>query len=430
MECADEGAYALAAETAQVGRSHAPGRTNPRTLETVRRTRQRLRTDQWYGAWGEFSSRVHDRLGLDLDFEDEDGPLANWRRHQRRTAEEQREFQQWQQRLNIASRQGARHIFGAAAPPRVSERAPTTPQAQEESRAWGALERAQGTPSGSGSRKRKSRSITASPAEQSEQAKEPERKLKRPRTRRVPDVSESSSSSVAASRRQERRHSGSPTLRPIVDESTGEPTFLSALLREVEMSSSTAGSPSTIPERPLMNGASTAASPSSRRSSLSPSSPSSRYSTPRPRAHAPPRSLSITPPLRHTSRPGSPLTSSPITAQHAHAIEIKGRDLPVSPSICQPQPTKPIRLPQQSEEDLKVITEAKHGINKIVKSALSPHWQAAKITKEQYSEINREVSRKLYDLIPEPSLSDEEEKHTWQKVATAEVATAVRALTS
>jgi hypothetical protein len=38
--------------------------------------------------------------------------------------------------------------------------------------------------------------------------------------------------------------------------------------------------------------------------------------------------------------------------------------------------------------------EAKEGINKIVKSALAPHWKSAEITKEQYADINRDVSRK------------------------------------
>lgn len=72
--------------------------------------------------------------------------------------------------------------------------------------------------------------------------------------------------------------------------------------------------------------------------------------------------------------------------------------------------------------------EAKEGINKIVKTALAPHWKGAEITKEQYAEINRDVSRKLYEIVADRNLSDEREKSTWEKIASSEVATAVKSL--
>lgn len=72
--------------------------------------------------------------------------------------------------------------------------------------------------------------------------------------------------------------------------------------------------------------------------------------------------------------------------------------------------------------------EAKEGINKIVKIALAPHWKAAEITKEQYADINRDVSRKLYELLVDRNISDEREKWACEKIATAEVATAVKSL--
>lgn len=70
--------------------------------------------------------------------------------------------------------------------------------------------------------------------------------------------------------------------------------------------------------------------------------------------------------------------------------------------------------------------EAKEGISKIVKSALAPHWKSCEITKEQYADINREVSRKLYE-IADPTLSD---KSVWEKIATAEVTKAVEGLSA
>jgi CRISPR/Cas system CSM-associated protein Csm2 small subunit len=69
---------------------------------------------------------------------------------------------------------------------------------------------------------------------------------------------------------------------------------------------------------------------------------------------------------------------------------------------------------------------AKEGINKIVKSVLAPHWKSQRITKEQYADINREVSRKLYEIVADRDVS--EEKDRWEKIATSEVATAVEAL--
>jgi DNA gyrase/topoisomerase IV subunit B len=72
--------------------------------------------------------------------------------------------------------------------------------------------------------------------------------------------------------------------------------------------------------------------------------------------------------------------------------------------------------------------EHKEGINKIVKSALAPHWKSAEITKEQYADINRDVSRKLYEIVADQSIDDEHQKSTWEKLASAEVATAVKSL--
>lgn len=92
--------------------------------------------------------------------------------------------------------------------------------------------------------------------------------------------------------------------------------------------------------------------------------------------------------------------------------------------------------------------EAKEGISKIVKTALAPHWKAAEITKEQYADINRDVSRKLYDIVSEcggtrhdsdieSTQMDENEEHQrlsergkWEKIASQEVATAVKSLTA
>jgi len=74
--------------------------------------------------------------------------------------------------------------------------------------------------------------------------------------------------------------------------------------------------------------------------------------------------------------------------------------------------------------------EAKEGINKIVKSALAPHWKAAEISKEQYADINRDISRKLYEIVADRSIEDEKNRCALEKIATAEVALAVKDLTA
>jgi len=446
MECAEDGVHNRvddATNDAPTRTAPISGRLAPRTQASVRRTRQRLRNDHWYGAWSIFSSRIHDVAGLDLDFsDDDDQSMVNYRRSQRRVAEDARRFNEWQRRLNIAGRQGARDVFRAAAPPRLRDPTPPTPvESVEETKAWGAFEKAKEMDTASPkTRKRKSRSVTASPADKSP-PREPERKLKRPRTRRILDNPTSSSSAspvIASSSRQTngRERPSSPTSR-ILNDTNGEPSFLSSLLKEVEMAttsdddtSRSAFSATTVsgPNRvtsPSLDYSSPAASPAS----------SSSYPTP--------RAMSITPPPHITKRPGSPLPLTsrvepifpPADYSPNRSPPETNHDRVSSPitELRQPRPRRqrPVALPRSQETSPVRATmsiEAKEGINKIVKIALAPHWKAAEITKEQYADINRDVSRKLYELLVDRNISDEREKWACEKIATAEVATAVKSL--
>ena len=74
--------------------------------------------------------------------------------------------------------------------------------------------------------------------------------------------------------------------------------------------------------------------------------------------------------------------------------------------------------------------EVKEGINKIVKLALAPHWKSQEISKDQYENINRDVSRKLYEVVADSSLMDENAKCALEKIATEKVAVAVKGLTA
>lgn len=432
MECADRGAYESIASQPLTAAVFA-GRIAPRTQASMRRTRQRVRNDHWFGAWSILSSRIHDVAGLDLDFsDDDDQALTTYRETQRRTTMERREINQYQQRLRIAGRQGARDIFRLAAPARLQDRPQTPVESIEETRAWGAFEKAKeidtATPA---RRKRKSRSITASPIAGPSAPAEPERKLKRPRTRRTLDRPESSASpSISSSSRQSNSmRQGSPTAR-ILNDAHGQPSFLSSLLREVEMNHASDDERSTVsstiasaPNRvtsPTLDYSSPAASPAS----------SSPYHSP--------RAMSITPPPHLSSRsrsPPVPLTSR-VEPIYPPANYLPNRSPPENktentPELRQPRPRhRTVRLPRSGDASptrAAMTIEAKEGINKIVKHALAPHWKAAELTKEQYAAINRDISRKLYEIAAEQKLHDESGNELG-KIATTEVANAVKML--
>lgn len=438
MECDYEGLNARSDPSViqrSVRRPRQPRTFAQRTQAQIRQGRRRAPTDDWHGAWSQISGRVWDALNLDLDYSDEDQSLATFRQHQSRTERERREFQQWQQRLNIARRQGARDVFRYAARPMLRSKTPEdTP---EEAKAWEAFENARDSDlSGSSSRKRKAKSVTRSPVEQSAQ---PERKLKRPKTRRLVNKPGSPSDSGPSNRRNRSAASSSTTQRSSgsVMGRTNGPTFLSSLLREVEMSASTDDEVVQLPF------GYTAMSPSVEYSSPAGSPASSTYSTPKP--------VSTTPPPRRNKRSGSPLPMTsriePLYPPAEFSIARSSVDYsysdgdrsgPASPptsEICQPQPLRRQftrrRSGVVSPARAQLSIEAKEGINKIVRTALEPYYrEPARITKEQYVNINRLVSRMLYEKIPDPDTLDEKEKCAWEKVATAEVTKAVEALSA
>ncbi|KAI1844720.1 hypothetical protein JX265_007021 [Neoarthrinium moseri] len=447
-------------------RSNAAGRSDylPRTQATMRRARRRARSDEWQGAWGQIASHVFDILDLDLDNHDDDEALHNYRRAQRRRERERQEYQRWQQRLSIANRLGAGASFAANIARGLPQRTqpqqppPPPPETAEEKQAWGDLERAMEVSSSSTSstnnaasannttpntRKRKSRSATASPREPPQQ---PERRLKRPRTRRMPQSGEPSSSRQNGEPSSAMQNGGGPS------NGLGAPSFLSSLLKEVE-----ANTPSDdenvrvllgTTARPTVDASSPATSPS-------PSGPSS------------PRALSATPPPRGiTDRPGSPLALSthiePVYFSPAGFSPTRGRngsDQSGSDSestaqrqrhrrqngstshsgIRHPQPRRhtpvhintdighDVRSPESSPTRESLSLKAKESITAIIKAALKPHYKSGSINADQYTIINRDLSRKLYKEVPEETLSDETRRH-YEKMATKEVARAISEL--
>ncbi|KAI0861020.1 hypothetical protein F4860DRAFT_185234 [Xylaria cubensis] len=458
LECSEAAAELLAAELddPDIGPAGLAGLSDrrsdylPRTQATMRRARQRARSDEWQGAWGQITGRVWDALNIDLDNHEDDEALHHYRRSQQRSERERREYQRWQQRLNIASRLGAHDVFAENLPIGLSQQVARQPPPQlpppqetrEERQAWGALEKAMEaeTPipsSPTNHRKRKSRSVTASPIE----PPPPERKLKRPRTRRVPTQSEASSSNQTPAQNVESTPVGplsngrahSPVHNP------EGPSFLSSLLKEVEMS--TSSDDENI--RALFATA---------KSNTEPHSP---VTSPSPSGYSSPRALSMTPPPRGINdRPGSPLSlSSRIEPIYPPANYIASRDGEHSDSesrsrqqqhqqsngtsitleIRQPRPRRHrsadissnlVHSPDASPTRANLPFEMKESISGIVKNALKPHWKSGQLTADQYASINRDLSHRLYKEVSEIEL-DDQARVRFEKIATKEVAQAV-----
>lgn len=64
----------------------------------------------------------------------------------------------------------------------------------------------------------------------------------------------------------------------------------------------------------------------------------------------------------------------------------------------------------------------------MVKMALKPHYRDKAVDKDQYTEINRRISRMLYERVGPIETMSAEEKSKWEEIATAEVSKAVSAL--
>lgn len=438
----------------------------PRTQASMRRARQRARSDEWQGAWGRITGRIWDALELDLDYQDEDDSMVfeGLRRSQQLRERERQEHQRWQQRLNIASRLGAREVFANNMPSLIARPQPPPPPPQEtreEQLAWGALERARE----SESRKRKSRSGTAEPNDEPQH--EPERKLKRPRTRRVTTTQNGELSSAARERPSTNGHnqeasssSDAASSRPApIASPEAPPTFLSSLLKEVEMST-------PLDEENLRSiygpipGANDVSSPVR---SLSPHSHGSL--TPPPgRSTSPHMTLSshiapIYPPANYSptrasssnsiqpSRSTSPNKQAPRggkTSPENSDSERRGRRHRQEPyhhgplEIRQPQPRRTMGVLSNSSSEQRqqhhsptrhsLPMELKQNISRIVKSALSPHWHSNQLTSEQYETINRDISRKIYEEVRDPAAVGEETRQNWEKLATQEVARAIASL--
>lgn len=435
--CESQRALGLAPEV-----SARSARANERRTRRTRAQQRRLQNRNNINSlhWARVWQSVWDHLNIDLDFPFDDDRSAERIIQQRRREEaNQREFRAWQRRFEVAERQGGGSRFRDTAslfdiePARPSRprvpRVPTPePESLEEMRAWNAFERAREIENNpNAARKRKEASMSPSP-----EPTEPERKLKRPRTRRPQELA------AIAQQTGESSRAASSSAR-VNGDNTGEPSFLSSLLKEVEDASTTDRTHSHGPSAPTSIAPTDHATPGPSSPSISPAS--SIHSSPRLTSTIPPpvpRSRPISPlqlssPAEPSSPPFSPEVSfsgspasSPTTNENSTAHRGAGRPRSRIPrrAIQLAHYRSPDTSPTRAGPSLAV----KSDIQKMVGTALKPHYRAKTISKDQYTEINRTISRKLYELVGTVESLESEPRADLERAAKHEVQNTIDAL--
>ncbi|KAK5153550.1 hypothetical protein LTR04_006174 [Oleoguttula sp. CCFEE 6159] len=442
------------------------GTIRTRTRAGGRRASQR--TGRSGQAWARVWQSVWDNLNIDLDFPFDDEASAD-----HRTDAQRQEFNLWQRRFQVATRQGGGNRFRENLHPifsdifAVRERPVVpTPESQEELRAWNAFEKAKelrgDAPSNS---RRKRKSVTASPASPHEPDTARERPLKRPRTRRAQDIADIPVEATVDSlipNRTARTAGPSATAtatqngsRSLGNSSAG-PSFLQSLLKEVETQPGPFGTASRRTARHLANHNARAHDASAAENSAVDdqmlSWPLSPDASPTTSSYSTPRALSTTPPPMRRTRPSSPTplsstvqpiyhhepefslfspaeppndnfeaadSSSDLARERSRHTKLHGSRATSPPGSHNSSPTRNMSFSAKSE------------IQKMVKLALKPRYLQQEVTKDQYTDINRDVSRMMYDKVGDATgLSDQRERERWQRIATDEVDNAVKALRS
>ena len=436
--------------------SVCPTRPNPRPHNTAerrtrgQRRRLRSRNETTSSNWARVWQSVWDRLNIDLDFPFDEGLTASqMRRAQRNNATQRRDFREWERRFQVAERQGGTNRFRDTASAlldlhAVRERPdPPEVESQEEIRAWNAFEKAKDIQTHPSPSKRKRKSATASPSD-AVLPTQPERRLKRPRTRRAQDLAESSSDASAkpsTSRRRSAAGSSTSRRRLTPDANAGAnsngPSFLQSLLKEVEASA--APDETKGQRRPSLSLTLGPVDHSSPRFSSPGASPTTSN-------HPSPGTLSTTPPPFSSARPGSP---APLTSKvepifpapefspsrspacetsiphHTKADKRQSRPLTIDSNDSSPP-----RSLDTSPTRANMSLSAKSDVQKMVSAALKPHYRSQAVSKDQYTDINRNISRMLYEKVGDSGILDGEGREGWAKIATEEVAKAVQSLKS
>lgn len=389
----------------QRGRSRAGGSNQRSSLHSeTRRARPRRRTQRnasvasrvrhtdSHGSWARVWHDVwsHRTRGMERA---EDGQEA-----------EEAALREWNRRAEIAQAQGDGYSgFRAAAPSIVAirwsrprERVPVdSPASPEAIAAWGAFDefrRQEARKDQSTSRKRRPSKVSTPSPKDILESTQPERKHKRPRTR-------PSSTFTNVSTRELKVVTGLST--PSVNAEQRTSVFGSWLSK--------------------LDGASALDGGTTERSDHG-SPPSCTYPTPRVTSTSP----TVTSPKAFAGLPTRSPSSPPWSRPHSPVIVASPVNGPCSPTIGSrrssftiqqihfdnslPPEGSPILQPAQPNLSLK----SKEEIQSIVRAALRPHYKSKKVSTEQYTEINKVVSRHLYQIVGSPgsgfslAFSDEE----------------------
>jgi len=401
--------------------------------------------DEWVGVW----QSVWNRLQFDIEF-----PFEDDEQSENHSEVLRRENNEWERRFALARQMGAGTRFRAAADNVHSRRrgsnrssrptnrtlhrdppkTPKDPESQEEIRAWNQFEKAReqlaqgdvptapsttsSTTSRRRGRKRKSADSPASPAESEPREQQPERKLKRPRTRLLIDNGESSSTAA-------RRNTVTPNTVPAPassppaaqnGESSNAPGFLQTLLQEVEVDRFAEREKEIIAPQPRRVIVERACSPTS--PGLSP-----LYQKSLGMATPPPLNLTKSKsPAQQDEQPSptySPYSPANDERPGRRTIPHRVAGLSSPPRSKDSSPSRP---------SLSYSTKAE--LQRMVTAVLKPIYLKKEVTKEQYTEINRDVSRLLYEKVGEAgadALADQDTREKWQAMASTEVQSAIEA---
>ncbi|KAL1605101.1 hypothetical protein SLS60_004644 [Paraconiothyrium brasiliense] len=416
---------------------------NPRS-RTSRTSRRARAPDEWVGVW----QSVWDRLHFDIEFPFEDDDQS-----ESRSEIQRRENEEWERRFELARRMGAGSRLRAAADTITTLRqrpanrtlhreapqtpkSPKDPESQEELRAWNAFEKAREQVAedsvqhprpasvSSNMRGRKRKSVTASPVEPEPQEPQPERKLKRPRTRlNINTANTAESSTAAAARRPTVASHASPPAGTTDGDSSLVPGFLQSLLQEVEVDRFAEDREIAAPQ-PKRIIVERACSPQNSSPGLSPVyfTPHAGMSTPPPlninRTDSPAqRDQQLSP----TYSPYSPADEDTRPGRKKLALRQHSPGLTSPPRSKDSSPNRSTSLSYSTKRELQLMVTA----------VLKPMYLKKEVSKEEYTDINRDISRLLYDRVAEAgtdALASQGIRDKWQKIASNEVDNAVKAL--
>ena len=412
-----------------IQRSHHPADRRTRGQQRRLRNRNEAHSSSWARVW----QSVWDNLNLDLDFPFDEGSDAARIDRAQRAASQRRDFRQWERRFQVAERQGGANRFRDTASALLDlhgarEHHPVPePESREEIRAWNAFEKAKEIELDPNP-KRKRKSATTSPSDADSHV-EPQRRLKRPRTRRTIDNAEGSINAVPEASGPSSRSSG---LHSVAAQGNG-PSFFQSMLREIETSSA----PEGVQTHPNMQTVTGHSSPQT--SSPGPSPTTSNHPSPRARSTTPQPSMG--------TRPGSPLpltskvepiyppaefspTRSPTDITLTHRPHNETRQPNISGRRSRPplQTSSPPTSKDTSPTRATMPLSTKTDLQRMVSTALTPHYQSNTVSKDQYTDINRNVSRFLYEKFADAGSINGESRKSWERLANDEVAKAIQSL--